>query len=177
MEWLPERPVNGLLSDAAIIFLIVPGSILSWILLLNSSAPWYVFVLIAGIDLTICTLFVLMALYLNRYLRYRISEVGIEVRAMRGWILYPREEISQVRLESLEVNPFVGLKLGLGGLSGMLHGRYMEKSLGWVQFHGYSQGSRGMILFRKQAIPVILTPERIDDFLAYLLALEYPLGG
>jgi Bacterial PH domain len=175
MEWLPERPQNGFLSDAAIIALILPGSILSFTLMLGSAAPWYTFLLIIFMDITIGSLILLMALFLNRWLRYRISDESIEVRGIMGWLKYSKQDIEKAALSGVEVNPYLGQKIGLGGFSGMVHGRFTDQKLGWVQVHGFSQVKQAVIFYRHKAIPVILTPEKSEDFLVHLLALDYPV--
>jgi hypothetical protein len=176
MEWPSLKPENGFLSDSALIALILPGSVLVSITLSFNQAPLYVIALILLLDFFICALFVLMAFYLNRVLRYRISETAIEVCGVRRWLVYEKEAIQAVKIATVKPDLYWGVRIGLGVFSGMAHGRYQIDALGFVQFHGYTGAEKSVMLLREMDTPIVLTPQNLEDFLATLLELSYPVS-
>jgi hypothetical protein len=174
-EWQSLKPENGLLSDSAIVALILPSSVLVITTLLFNQSPWYVIALILLLDFSICALFVLMAYYLNRVLRYRISEAAIEVRGVRKWLAYEKQSIQVVKIEAVNINLYWGVRIGLAGFSGMAHGRYQTEA-GFVQFHGYTGAAESVVLVRETGEAVVMTPQNLEEFLVRLLELGYPLS-
>lgn len=128
-----------------------------------------------ALDLLVVTLVVLLALLLNRWLRYRVGKRGVEVFGLGGWFSVPPESVSETKLVAFSANPWVG-KAGLNGLSGMGYGMF-NTSLGRVHLYGYAYAGRGVLLRRPHAKPVLLTPTEPERFLGRLHALGYTGGG
>ena len=169
---MPQRPERGLFNDSALLIFVVSGSILTVTVSLLSGVSVGEFALVILIDAAAIVLVLLYARYLNRWLRYRISEEEVEVRGLRGWFGYPRDEIEEVRLESTFEVDLYGNRWGLNSLSGMAHGGFKVEPFGWAQFHGYANATVAVHLSLEDKT-VLLTPEQPHDFLAYLLAFGY----
>jgi hypothetical protein len=174
-EWQSLKPENGLLSDSAIVALILPSSVLVSIMLLFSGEPWYVIASLLLLDFLVCALFVLMAYYLNHVLRYRVSEAAIEVRGIRRWLVYEKQSIQAIKVAAVNINLYWGMRIGLAGFSGMAHGRYQTEALRFVQFHGYTGAAQSVVLVRETGEAVVLTPKDLEAFLGQLLELGYPV--
>ena len=99
LEWLPQRPERGLFNDSALLVFVVSGSFLTVTVAVLSGVSLRDLAFVILIDFAAIVLVLLYARYLNRLLRYRISERAVEVRGLRGWFSYSRAEVSEARLE------------------------------------------------------------------------------
>ena len=172
LEWLPQRPERGLFNDSALLVLIIPGTLLTLTVALGQRLPVRDLLLVTLIDGAAIAFVLLYARYLNRLLRYRLSERAVEVRGLRGWFGYPRAAIKEVRLEPTFEVDLYGNRWGLNSISGMALGKFRVDPFGWAQFHGYA-GAGEAVCFKLEDREVFLTPEQPHDFLAHLLAFRY----
>ena len=173
-EWPSVRPENGFLSDLALLALILPGVLLAHFLLFAENATPAERLLVLSIDLLVVTLIVLLALFLNRWLRYRLGAEGVAVFDVGGWFNVHPQDVAGVKIVTFSANPW-GYKVGLNGLSGMVYGIFGTEALGRVHLYGYAYAGRGVLLERPEGKPFLLTPSELEDFLAHLYALGY--GG
>ena len=172
--WPSVRPENGLLSDLALLALILPGVFLAHFVLFAENATPAERLLVLSIDLFAVTLIVLLALFLNRWLRYRLGEEGVAVFGVGGWFNVPPQDVASVKVVTFSANPWGwGYKVGLNGLSGMVYGVFGTESYGRVHLYGYAHAGRGVLLERSKGKPVLLTPTELEEFLAHLYALGY----
>ena len=171
-EWPSVRPENGLLSDLALLALILPGVFLAHFVLFAENATPAERLLVLSIDLLAVTLIVLLALFLNRWLRYRLSEEGVAVFGVGGWFNVHPQDVAGVKVVTFSANLW-GYKVGLNGLSGMVYGVFGTESHGRVHLYGYAHAGRGVLLERPNDKPILLTPVEPEAFLAHLYALGY----
>lgn len=169
--WPSLKPINGLLSDLALLALILPGIFLAHFVLFAEDAPWAARLLVLSLDLSVVTLIVLLALFLNRWLRYRLSSHGIEIFGVGGWFGLPPQSVTGARLVTFSANPW-GYKAGINGLSGMVYGVF-DTDLGKAHLYGYAYAGCGVLLERPDDKPVLLTPAKPKTFLDRLYALGY----
>ena len=174
--WLSVHPEKEILNDLALLALILPGIFLAEFTLWAGKASPLERLLIFSIDLLAVTLIMLLASFLNRWLRYRLSERGLEIFGVRGWFGVPPQAVTNVRLVTFSANPW-GYKVGLNGLSGMVYGVFGTETFGRVHLYGYAYAERGVLLERSGGTPVLLTPTEPEEFLAHLYALGYERGA
>lgn len=173
--WPSLRPENGLLSDLALLTLILPSVFLAHFVLFTENASWAARLLVLSLDLLVATAVGLLAFFLNRWLRYRLGEQGVEVFGLGGWFGVPAGKVRETKLVAFSANPWVG-KTSLNGLSGIGYGVF-RTSLGRVRLYGYAYAGRGVLLERPPHRPVLLTPAEPERFLDRLYALGYADGG
>ena len=172
-EWCSLYPKNGLLSDLALLALILPGTFIAHFFMFIDDVPWFAHLLVFSIDLFFITLVTLLALFLNRWLRYCLGEKGLSIFSVGGWFDVPPQEVTSVKLVALTSNIW-GFQIGINGLSGMVYGIFSTGTLGNVHLYGYAYAKRDVLLERYHGKPILLTPEAPEDFSAYLYALGYP---
>ncbi len=171
-EWPSVHPENGFLSDLALLALILPGVFLAHFILWAENAPPAARLLVLSIDLLVVTLIILLALFLNRWLRYRLSEEGVAVFGVGGWFNVPPQDVVGVKVVTFSANPW-GYKVGLNGLSGMGYGVFSTEPHSRVHLYGYAHAGRGVLLERPEGKLILLTPTEPEEFLAHLYALGY----
>lgn len=174
-EWQSVHPKNGLLSDLALLALVLPGTFLAHFVLFVDDAPWPAHLLILSVDLFAIVLITLLALFLNRWLCYRFSDEEVAVFGIFGWFEVLQEEVAAVRLVAFTANVW-SYKVGMNALSGMVYGVFKTEPLGRVHLYGYAHAKRGVVLERRGGKPILLTPQEPEDFSAHLYALGYPSG-
>ena len=170
--WPSVHPERGMLNDLALLALILPGIFLAEFAAWAGKATPLERLLIFSIDLIAVTLIILLASFLNRWLRYRLSERGLEVFGVGGWFGVPAQAVTDAKLVTFSANPW-GYKVGLNGFSGMVYGVFGTETFGRVHLYGYAYAERGVLLCRPDGKPVLLTPTEPEEFLAHLYALGY----
>ncbi|MEZ4629642.1 MAG: PH domain-containing protein [Deinococcales bacterium] len=114
-----------------------------------------------------------LAYYLNFKLSYQVSEEAIRVKGVFRDIVYAKKDLAFIELDKVNINLF---KKGSGLMffSGLMHGQFFERRLGRVGMHGSSRTPQALILHLKTGNPVIITPDKLEDFISYLIAWDYP---